>query len=132
MHKSSFRQRSINAPAAPLPKGNYAQAVEVTGAARWLYISGQIPVSAGGHVALGFAAQARQAWQNLMAQLEAADMSAKNLVKVTTFLASREHALDYRAIRAEFLGTLTPALTVIITGIFDESWLIEVEAVAAA
>jgi enamine deaminase RidA (YjgF/YER057c/UK114 family) len=25
-----------------------------------------------------------------------------------------------------------PALTVIITGIFDESWLVEIEAVAAA
>jgi 2-iminobutanoate/2-iminopropanoate deaminase len=30
------------------------------------------------------------------------------------------------------LGALTPALTVIITGIFSEQWLLEVEAVAAA
>jgi 2-iminobutanoate/2-iminopropanoate deaminase len=127
-----MRQRPINAPQAPQPHGGYAQAVEVTGASRWLYISGQIPVSAEGEVPASFAEQARLVWRNLLAQLEAADMRIENLVKVTTFLASREHALQYRSIRQEFLGPLTPALTVIITGIFDEAWLLEVEAVAAA
>ncbi len=32
---------------------------------------------------------------------------------------------------AATLGTHSPALTVIITGIFDEKWLLEIEAVAA-
>ena len=30
------------------------------------------------------------------------------------------------------LGSHQPALTVIITGIFDEAWLLEIEAVAVA
>jgi hypothetical protein len=30
------------------------------------------------------------------------------------------------------LGSHAPALTVIITGIFDEKWLLEIEATAAA
>jgi hypothetical protein len=34
-------------------------------------------------------------------------------------------------VRQEFLGAHSPALTVIITGIFDEKWLLEIEAVAA-
>ena len=127
-----MQHRAINAADAPKPLGSYAQAVEVTEATRWLYISGQIPVSTQGEVPSSFAEQARLAWRNLLAQLKAAGMRVENLVKVTTFLASREHALEYRAIRSEFLGSQTPALTVIITGIFNEGWLIEVEAVAAA
>ena len=59
-------------------------------------------------------------------------MSVANLVKVTTFLASREHAILNREVRQEVLGVHAPALTVIITGIFDESWLLEIEAIAAA
>ncbi|HEY2685918.1 MAG TPA: RidA family protein [Steroidobacteraceae bacterium] len=124
--------RPVNAEGAPKPQGSYAQAVEVTGASRWLYISGQIPVDVRGEVPSAFTEQARLAWRNLIAQLNAAGMGIENLVKVTTFLASREHALEYRSVRHEFLGALTPALTVIITGIFDESWLLEIEAVAAA
>jgi hypothetical protein len=30
------------------------------------------------------------------------------------------------------LGALSPALTVIVAGIFDSAWLLEIEAVAAA
>jgi 2-iminobutanoate/2-iminopropanoate deaminase len=30
------------------------------------------------------------------------------------------------------LGERAPALTVIITGIYDEAWLLEIEAIAAA
>ena len=67
-----------------------------------------------------------------MAQLEAADMSVTNLVKVTTFLSSREYASQNSEFRQEILGTHSPALTVIITGIYDEHWLLEIEAIAAA
>jgi 2-iminobutanoate/2-iminopropanoate deaminase len=59
-------------------------------------------------------------------------MSVANLVKVTVFLSSRDYALANREIRQEVLGSHAPALTVIITGIFDEKWLLEIEATAAA
>jgi 2-iminobutanoate/2-iminopropanoate deaminase len=36
------------------------------------------------------------------------------------------------AVRHEVLGGHSPALTIVITGIFDEAWLLEIEAVAAA
>ena len=67
----------------------------------------------------------------MFAQLDAAGMSAANLIKVTTFLSSREFAMVNREIRREALGTHSPALTVVICGIFDEKWLLEIEAVAA-
>jgi enamine deaminase RidA (YjgF/YER057c/UK114 family) len=117
---------------APAPPSRYAQAFEVTGATRLLYVSGQVPVSAAGDVPPDFAPQCRLCWRNIEAQLRAADMTLRNIVKVTIFLSDRRYAMENRQIRQEVLGEHGPALTVIITGIFDEAWLLEIEAVAAA
>ena len=125
-------RRTINAPDAPAPPSRYAQAVEVTNARRILYVSGQIPETKDGTLPSTFGDQCRQAWANVEAQLRAADMSLDNVVKVTTFLARRSDAMENRAIRQEVLGERTPALTAIVTGIFDERWLVEIEAIAAA
>ena len=117
---------------SPPVQGSYPQAVEVTGATRWLYLSGQIPVKPDGELSADFTEQCRQCWANIEAQLKAADMTLDNLVKVTTFLSDRKFADENRAVRLAVLEQRRPALTVIITGIFDEAWLVEIEAVAAA
>ena len=122
---------AINAESAPAASGGYSQALEVQGAKRLLFISGQIPETRAGSVPEGFPAQAKLAWQNVLAQLHAAGMSVSNLVKVTTFLASREFAIANREARHEALGNHAPALTVVVAGIFDEQWLLEIEAIAA-
>jgi 2-iminobutanoate/2-iminopropanoate deaminase len=123
---------SVNAQSAPKASGGYSQAIEIFGAQRLLFISGQIPESANGALPKEFSEQAKLAWQNVLAQLDAAAMSVKNLVKVTIFLSSREFAVANREVRQKFLGSHTPALTVIITGMFDEKWLLEIEATAVA
>jgi 2-iminobutanoate/2-iminopropanoate deaminase len=122
----------INAPDAPQPLGGYGQAMEVTGAARTLYISGQIPETVNGNVPERFEDQARLVWQNVIAQLRAADMTLDNLVKVTIFLSDRKYTADYRKVRQDVLQGRQIGLTTIITGIFDEKWLLEIEAIAAA
>jgi 2-iminobutanoate/2-iminopropanoate deaminase len=121
-----------NAPSAPAPAGGYPQALETQDARRWLFVSGQIPETRDGVVPGTFKEQAELAWSHVKAQLAAAGMSIENLVKVTTFLSSREYTMENRAVRQAVLGDHTPALTVIITGIFDERWLLEIEAIAAA
>jgi 2-iminobutanoate/2-iminopropanoate deaminase len=122
----------INAEGAPSASGGYSQARLLEGVDRILFVSGQIPESNEGGVPSGFEAQAELTWQNLLAQLSAAGMTVENLVKVTIFLSSRDYALANREVRSKVLGKHSPALTVIITGIFDEQWLLEIEAVAAA
>ena len=117
---------------SPPVEGAYPQAVEVSGASRWLYISGQIPVAPDGSLSPDFTTQCRQCWANIETQLAAAGMTKDNLVKVTTFLSDRRYALENRTVRLETLEGRQPALTVIITGIFEEAWLVEIEAVAAA
>jgi 2-iminobutanoate/2-iminopropanoate deaminase len=122
----------VNSSSAPLSAGGYSQAVDISGVQRLLFVSGQIPATVAGAIPADFSAQARLAWQNLIAQLEAAGMSVGNLVKVTTFISSREFAMANREVRQEVLQGHAPALTVIIAEIFDEKWLLEIEAIAAA
>jgi 2-iminobutanoate/2-iminopropanoate deaminase len=124
--------RTIESSDAPKAMGGYAQAVEVTGARTLLFVSGQIPVDRDGGVPPDFASQCRLAWANVAAQLAAAGMGLDNLVKVTIFLADRAHAMENREVRKAVLGERKLAMTVIITGIFDPGWLLEIEAVAAS
>jgi 2-iminobutanoate/2-iminopropanoate deaminase len=122
----------INSPDAPQPSSGYVQAMEVNGASRLLFISGQVPDALDGSTPTEFDDQARLIWKNLIAQLTAADMTLDNLVKVTFFLSDRKYIDGYRKVRQEVLQGRQIALTTIITGIFDEKWLMEIEAIAAA
>lgn len=127
-----MKARALTGDGSPPTEGEYPQAVEVTEASRWLFLSGQVPVAPDGSLAGDFESQCRQVWANVETQLGAAGMSLDNLVKVTTFLSDRRYALENRKVRLEVLAGRQPALTVIVTGIFDETWLVEIEAVAAA
>jgi len=127
-----MKTRLLNSPEVAPSAGGYSQSVELSDFDRLLFISGQIPATKAGEVPDTFEAQAALAWENLIHQLVAADMAITNLVKVTIFLASREYNLRNREVRKQYLGEHAPAQSVIITGIFDESWLLEIEAIAAA
>jgi enamine deaminase RidA (YjgF/YER057c/UK114 family) len=126
----SMHRTLVNAADAPQPAGGYAQAVAIEGHRRLLVLSGQIPVGLDGGVPEAFADQADQVWANLDAQLRAAGMSRDNLVKVTVFLADRMYAMENRAARARYLGDRSIAMTVVIAGIFDPAWLLEIEGLA--
>lgn len=129
---TEMTKRAITAADAVQPPSRYAQAMEVVGASRLLFISGQVPVRPDGAVPADFKEQARVAWANVEAQLQAASMTLDNLVKVTIFLSDRTYAMPNREVRQEVLGERDIALTAVITGIFDAAWLLEIEAVAAA
>jgi len=122
----------IDPVSVPEATGGYVNALEVVGASRLLFVSGQIPQTPDGQVPVGIEAQCRLVWANLMLTLEEAGVGATNLVKVTTFLSDREHAAVNTAVRQDVLGDHRPSLTVIITGIWDPAWLVEIEAIAAS
>ena len=115
----------------PQPR-SYAQGALLTGFDRVLFVSGQVPEASDGTVPEGFDEQCRLAWHNVLAVLGKAGMTERNLVKVTVFLSDRRYREANARIRHEILGDHEPALTIIITGIYDESWLLEIEATAAA
>lgn len=113
------------------PGNAFAQACEVSGFKRLLFISGQVPQE-GDHIPPDYEGQYRLAWKNVAAQLEAAGMGLDNLVKVTIFLSDRSLIAKSRGLRHSILGDRTPAITIVLTGIYDERWLLEIEAIAAA
>ena len=124
---SPMKTRPIN------PTGyNYAEAREVSGIDRLLFVSGQVPADANDQVPADYRDQYRLAWFNVERQLKAAGMSFDNLVKFTIFLSDRSLIAKSAGLRKEILGDREPAMTIIIAGIYDESWLLEIEAIAAA
>jgi enamine deaminase RidA (YjgF/YER057c/UK114 family) len=113
------------------PSGAFAHGLRVTGAGELLFVSGQTPAAPDGSVASDFASQCRQVWANVGAVLEAAGMALEHVVKLTTFLADRVDRAKNSRIRREILGDRPVAVTVVIAGIYDEAWKVEIEVVAA-
>ena len=113
------------------PAGGYCMGLELKQHHRLLFISGQVPERSDGGVPEGFEAQCEQAWRNVMAVLAAAGLGIAHLVKVTTFLTSRDQVVANRTIRRRMLGDHRPALTVMIAETVDSKWLLEIEAIAA-
>ena len=57
-------------------------------------------------------------------------LTLRHRTKVTVYLADRAYREANSRIRAEVLGDHRPAVTIIITGIYSEEWLLEIEKVA--
>jgi 2-iminobutanoate/2-iminopropanoate deaminase len=114
------------------PEGGYVHGLRVAAGQELVFISGQIPTLADGSVPAGFDAQCRAVWRNIVATLAAAGLGVTDLVKVNTFLTSREYADRNGAIRRETLGSHQPALSVIVAQTLDPAWLLEIEAIAAS
>jgi 2-iminobutanoate/2-iminopropanoate deaminase len=127
-HRTTMQHRPIH----PVPGLAYAQAVEISAFKRLLFISGQVPADADGNVPADYPSQYRIAWANIERQLKAADMTFDNLVKVTIFLSERRYVQESAGLRPAVLGDRSPAITIVITGIYDQAWLLEIEAIAAA
>jgi enamine deaminase RidA (YjgF/YER057c/UK114 family) len=119
---------------ADLPESSpaYTHGTLVRGAQQTLYISGQPPWTIKGDIPADFAGQCRLAWDNVKSVLADVGMTVDNLAKVTVYLSDRQYRAANSQIRHEVLGDHRPAITIIITGIYDEAWLLEIEAIAVA
>ena len=129
----AFAIAPLNPAILPAAAGNYTHGVQVDGAQRMVFVSGQVPWgNEHGRVPESFEAQCRMVWRNVLAVLGEAGMGVRNLVKVTTYLSDRQYRAINSKIREEVLGDHAPALTIIICDIYAENWLLEIEAVAMA
>ena len=71
--------------------GSYSDAVEVPPNARWLFTSGTPGLAVDGSLPKDITGQAELAWTHVMTMLERADMTVKDLVKVTQYLLHASH-----------------------------------------
>lgn len=114
------------------PTGSsYSQAFELKNHSRLVFVSGQVPADENDHVPSDFRSQCELVWKNIEKQLKDADMKLNNIVKVTTFLSDRKYRQENSELRQQILEEHQPALTVIIAGIYEEEWLLEIEVIAA-
>jgi enamine deaminase RidA (YjgF/YER057c/UK114 family) len=123
----------LNPQLLPAATGNYTHGVQVDGAGRLVFVSGQVPWGdAHGKIPDAFEDQCRMVWRNILAVLAESGLGVQNLVKVTTYLSDRQYRALNSKIREEILGEHAPALTIIICDIYAEEWLLEIDAIAAA
>ncbi len=120
-----------NPDTVPAAIAGYSQGIELEPGARLFFISGQIPERPGEALPTDFRGQCEAVWHNIVAMLEAAEMTVDDLVKVTTYLTNRDYVQENREVRQRFLGGASPAMTVVIAQTVDERWLLETEAIAA-
>lgn len=98
-----------------------------------LYIAGQVALDPGGNlVGKGdITAQAAQVYANLAAILEEMGGGLGDIVKTTTFLTDRSHLDGFRRVRNDvFKGSFPPNTLLLIGGLAQPDYLIEVEAIA--
>src|SRR5919106_3735593 len=119
---------------AELPESSaaYTPGTVVSGAERLVFVSGQPPWASDTPVPEDFDAQCRLAWRNVDSVLTEVSLTLGNLAKVTVYLSDRRYREANSRIRAEVLGDHRPAITIIITDIYSEDWLLEIEGIGVA
>jgi enamine deaminase RidA (YjgF/YER057c/UK114 family) len=123
--------RTLDPDGVPPAVGGYSHAAIVPAGTELLFVAGQVPQDLDGSVPEDFTGQARLAWRNVERCLEAGGFTLDDLVKVSMYIRDREYRVANREVRHEVLGDRRPVLTVLVTDHWDESWLIEIEAIAA-
>jgi len=120
---------TISTDRAPSPAGHYVQAKL---AGQHLYISGQLPIRPDGAPLPddGFATQAGQAIDNMLAVLEAAGGSPSDLVRVTAYIVGVINWPGFNQVYAARLGEARPARTVVPVAELHYGYLVEVDAIA--
>jgi 2-iminobutanoate/2-iminopropanoate deaminase len=103
----------------------------VTLAGSTVYVSGQLARGADGQIVKGgFAAQARQALNNLKSALETAGCGMSDVVKATVWLTDAGDNAEFNAIYREYFAEPYPSRSVVVSGLVAPGAMIEIEAVA--
>jgi 2-iminobutanoate/2-iminopropanoate deaminase len=112
-----------------LPPNNdtYSQAVRLGDV---LYLSGQLGIGPDGTLADGFAAQTRQAIENIRIVLRAAGSDLSRVAKVNIFVTDFSRLVEMNEVYREYF-THRPAKTTVEVARLDRGAMIEVEVVAA-
>ena len=115
------------------PFGRYAHVVEVQGASRLVFLSGQLGIRPDGSIPDDVAGQAAQAFANIDACLEAAGVTRAQVVRLNVFLTEADYRQDYMVVRDAWAPDPPPASTlVVVKALALPAFKVEIEAVAAA
>lgn len=120
-----------NPPTLQAPRG-FSHGVEVSGAQRLLFVSGQVGQDAAGAIAEGVEAQTGQALENLTAVLAAAGMAMADVAKLTVFLTDPADLAGFsKGARAHLPNPPVAITLVYVKALIDPALKVEIEAIAA-
>ena len=123
--------KEIRTDRAPAAIGPYSQAIE---AGDKIFTSGVIPVDpkTGEISGADAPAQARQAFENLRALLEAAGSGLEKVVKTTVFLKDIKDFAAMNKVYSEFFKTDCSARSAVQIAALPKDGLVEIEVIAEA
>ena len=131
MKKEYLNPKDLSKP------GSYTHAVSVAGAAKLVYVSGQVSYGADGSI-VGkgdMRAQSEQVFKNVTNALKAAGAAWGDVVKLNGYMVdmNAEAVATYREVRSRFLkaGQFPASTLVGVTRLVQDELLLEVEVVAA-
>ena len=128
----------ITSSQAPQPLGAYSVGMSVS-PGKLVYVAGQVSVDSAGNL-VGkddVAAQTRQALENIGHVLAAAGASFSDVVEFTTYVVGRPSVQGYIQGRSEVYpnmfpnGDFPPNTLLVVAGLVNEDFLVEIKAVAA-
>jgi enamine deaminase RidA (YjgF/YER057c/UK114 family) len=119
--------------------GAYSPLARVSTPRELIAIAGQLGADSGGSLTGDgdTAAQVRQVFQNVGTALEEAGMGFGDVLKFTTYVVGRDTIPDFMATRTEVFaeiypdGQYPPNTLLIVPGLVEERFVVEVEALAA-
>jgi 2-iminobutanoate/2-iminopropanoate deaminase len=115
------------------PFARYSYGVEIPPGSRILVCSGQLGITPQDHVPATIEEQTHLCFRNINAVLEEAGFAFSDVVRINSFVVSREHLKGYMSVRDLYIGDPPPASTLmIVSGFARPEFLVEVEIIAAA
>jgi enamine deaminase RidA (YjgF/YER057c/UK114 family) len=92
-------------------------------------VSGTAPVWPDGHVDPDPAVQARRCWEIVLAALAELGAGPEHVLRTRQYVVDAAYAEAAGAVHGEVFGDIRPASTmVVVAGLLDDRWLVEVEA----
>lgn len=121
----------IHTQEAPAPFSRYAQAMEIPEGSRIVHVSGQVGVDRDGNLPEDAVEQHVLAWKNVFAVLEASGMEKADIVDVLAIVTGHEQVPLYRETRDQQLGGHVCSSTMLICGLANPDWKVEIAVTAA-
>lgn len=114
------------------PLGGYMHQVEISSSERMLIISGQVGMRQDGTVPEDPIEQLDVVFENILHNLQAAEMDMKDLVKINYYLVGEWDTAKRRELIASKLGEYKPCSTLVyVAALASPTYKVEVEAWAS-
>lgn len=132
METKAERHESLQPPGWPRPKG-YANGIKARG--EFVFVGGMVGWDAQEKFPTGFAAQTRQALENIVAVLKEAGAAPHHLVRMTWYVRSMDDYLNCRRelgpVYREVIGNHFPTMALVeVSRLVEPQALLEIEATA--